>query len=143
MTRFNTGTPGRNWDNPSNMRNSSWNGRVVTDLQREYEFLRETSLAEENVTGAMMPKLAQASGELRHELEAAEGHVLGALRDQAVESEREIKRLLAPVVDTDPEAVSLLALSMNRCADFPLLGCVYAEPPQFGDLCLFCHLAYR
>jgi hypothetical protein len=143
MTRFNSGTPGRNWDNPSDMRNSSWNGRLVTGPQREYQFWRETILAEENVTGAMMAKLAQASGELLHELEAAEGHVLAALRDQAAESEREIKRMLTPVVDSDPEALSSLALSMNRCTESPLLGCVFAEPPQFGDLCLFCHLAYR
>jgi hypothetical protein len=143
VTGINTGTPGRNWDNPSNTRNSSWNGRVVTDLQREYEFWRETILAEENVTGAMTTKLAQASGELLHELEAAEGHVLAALRDQATESESEIKRLLGPVVDTDPDALSSPALSMNRCPESPLLGCVYAEPPQYGDLCLFCHLAYR
>jgi hypothetical protein len=143
LTRLDTGTPGRNWDNPSNVRNSGWNGRVVTGLQREYEFWRETSLAMEDVTGAMTAKRAQAPRELMHELDMAEGHVLAALRDRAAASESEIKRKLAAVVHTDPDDLSSLALSMNRCAESPLLGCVYAEPPQFGDPCLFCHLADR
>lgn len=143
MIRVNAGTPGRNWDNPSNTQNSSWNGRVVTDLQREYQFWRETIIAEENVTGAMMAKRAQASGEPVRELEAAEGHVLEALCGQAAESEREIKRLLAPLVDADPDALSSLAVSMNRCSESPMLGCAYAGPPEFGDACLFCRLAYR
>jgi hypothetical protein len=143
LTRLDTGTPGRNWDNPSNVRNSGWNGRVVTGLQREYEFWRETSLAMEDVTGAMTAKRAQAPRELMHELDMAEGHVLAALRDRAAASESEIKRKLAAVVHTDPGDLSSLALSMNRCAESPLLGCVYAEPPQFGDPCLFCHLADR
>lgn len=143
MTGFRTGTPGRNWDNPANALNSRWNGHVVTHLQREYQFWRETILSKENVAGAMMAKRAQVSDELRHELEAAEGHVVAALRDQAAESEREIKRLLAPVVNAELLALSSLALSMNRCAESPLRSCIYGNPPQFGATCLFCHLAYR
>lgn len=107
MTRFDAGTPGRNWDNPSNIRNSGWNGRVVTGLQREYEFWRETILAEENVTTAMTAKFAQVSDQLLLELEAAEGDVLAALRYQAAQAEHEINRLLAPVVDTDPDALAV------------------------------------
>jgi hypothetical protein len=143
MTGINAGKPGRNWDNPSNLRNSSWNGHVVTELQREYQSWRETVLAEENVIGAMTAKRVQASDELLLELDTAEAQVVAALRGQAAESEREIKRLLAPIVDADPDAVSSLALSMNRCAESPMLGCVFDEPPEFGDSCPFCHLAYR
>ncbi len=143
VSHLETGVPGTNWANPENPRNSTWNGRNVTALQNEYSDYHEMHVSQEHVAEAMGYQIGRADGERRSELENAQEVVTGALNALIAESESEIKRLLAEALGATQDDVQALAISLDRCSESPMLGCVYPERVEFGAKCVFCHLSHR
>lgn len=143
MAHLETGVPGTNWSNPENRRNSMWNGRDVTALQNEYSDWHAMHVSQEHVAEAMGHQIGQADAERRSELERAQELVTDALNAVIAECESEIKRLLAEALGASLDDVGELAISLDRCSESPMLGCVYPERVESGAKCLFCHLAHR
>ncbi|WP_415855459.1 hypothetical protein [Sinomonas sp. G460-2] len=143
VAHLDTGVPGTNWANPENRRNSTWNGRNVTALQNEYSDYHEMHISQEHVAEAMGYQMGRADGERRSELESAQEVVTEAVNALIAESESEIKRPLAEALGATHDDVQALAISLDRCSESPMLGCVYPERVEFGAKCVFCHLSHR
>lgn len=78
-------------------------------------------------TSEKNPSTNNGTGEARSGLVAAQELVIGALTALIEETAGEVKDLLAKVVGGEADEIGPLLLSMNACAESPMLGCVSAR----------------
>lgn len=138
----NFGTPGANW----NADRTSWRGNRAFDsisATRRYEELVQLRIAHKEAETVLL-QYGKSTGASAEDIETATTITMSAFNSAIKEVfEDNLLREIAPMVGVVADRLKRYHVTLESCPDSPFGGCLYEEPPKFGDQCVFCHRYHR